>query len=86
MFQTLPDFLRLWFHESHRVFADRLVNDEDRSWFSALLSRKMKENFDADLQQVVLQEPLLYVDFLSMSSGENRPYVEVTDISKVIFS
>jgi dynein heavy chain, axonemal len=84
MFQTLPDFLRLWYHESHRVFADRLVNDDDRTWFSALLSKKMKENFDTDLQQVVLHEPLLYADFLSTSSGDNRPYVEVTDHSKVI--
>ena len=28
---------RLWAHETSRVFADRLINDEDRDWFQELL-------------------------------------------------
>ena len=25
--------IRLWIHESSRIFSDRLVNEEDREWF-----------------------------------------------------
>ena len=28
---------RLWAHETLRVFHDRLVSDEDRTWFQSLL-------------------------------------------------
>ena len=35
--ENIPQLLRLWYHENLRVFQDRLVNDEDRDWFSNLL-------------------------------------------------
>ena len=28
----------LWLHETLRIFYDRLINDEDRTWFTGLLS------------------------------------------------
>ena len=83
--QGLPDLLRLWYHESQRVFADRLVNEDDRTWFSALLRDKMKSDFKTDFEQVVTQEPLLYADFMSTGGGEHRPYVEITDHAKVCY-
>lgn len=37
--------LRLWYHESSRVFADRLINDEDRTKFADILETQMSERF-----------------------------------------
>uniref|UniRef100_A0A803W4G1 Dynein axonemal heavy chain 1 n=1 Tax=Ficedula albicollis TaxID=59894 RepID=A0A803W4G1_FICAL len=39
--------LKLWYHESCRVFCDRLVSDEDRTWFDKLMMEKMEE-FDKE--------------------------------------
>ena len=78
--QDLPAFLRLWYHESCRVFQDRLVNDEDRQWFDDLAKQKMKEDFGQEFDEVVTQSPLLYGDFMT---GDTGNYEEITDQPKV---
>ena len=77
----MPAFLRLWYHESCRVFQDRLVNDEDRQWFDDLAKQKMKEDFGQEFDEVVTQSPLLYGDFMTGDSGS---YEEITDQTKVL--
>ncbi|XP_034961986.1 dynein axonemal heavy chain 1 isoform X2 [Zootoca vivipara] len=57
------DLLRLWYHESCRVFRDRLVNEEDRTWFDDLMKSVMSE-WDTTFEEVVPYEPLLYGDFM----------------------
>ena len=66
------------------MFADRLVNDEDRSWFSNLLVEKISKDFNETLENVVTSDPLLYADFMAMSRDQ-PPYVEITDHAKVLF-
>ena len=67
------------------MFADRLVNEEDRTWFSNLLSERMTADFKQSFDTVVTNDPLLYADFMSMSS-DSRLYVEVSDHAKVRLS
>ena len=33
----------LWIHECNRVFADRLINTEDRTWFLDLMKKQIDE-------------------------------------------
>ena len=79
--QDLNSFLRLWYHESCRVFQDRLVNDEDRKWFDDISKQKMKEDFNVDFDEVVTQTPLLYGDFMT---GDTGTYEEITVHTKVM--
>nr|XP_033782541.1 dynein heavy chain 1, axonemal isoform X1 [Geotrypetes seraphini]XP_033782544.1 dynein heavy chain 1, axonemal isoform X1 [Geotrypetes seraphini]XP_033782545.1 dynein heavy chain 1, axonemal isoform X1 [Geotrypetes seraphini]XP_033782546.1 dynein heavy chain 1, axonemal isoform X1 [Geotrypetes seraphini]XP_033782547.1 dynein heavy chain 1, axonemal isoform X1 [Geotrypetes seraphini] len=62
--------LRLWYHESCRVFQDRLVNEEDRTWFDELMKEIMQE-FDSSFTEVIPNQPVLYGDFMSPGSDSN---------------
>uniref|UniRef100_A0A8C3UWY6 Dynein axonemal heavy chain 1 n=1 Tax=Catharus ustulatus TaxID=91951 RepID=A0A8C3UWY6_CATUS len=60
--------LRLWYHESCRVFCDRLVSEEDRTWFDKLMMEKMEE-FGTTFEEVIPFQPVLFGDF--MEPGAN---------------
>ena len=64
------------------MFADRLVNDEDRTWFSNLLTERITVDFQQSLDDVITSDPLLYADFMALSK-DSPPYVEITDHTKV---
>ena len=42
------ELVRLWTHECARVFADRLINDEDRAWFLEETKGAVKKHFSMD--------------------------------------
>lgn len=53
---TKPEHLvRLWCHESKRVFEDRLINAEDHSCFKRLLQRFVTDQFQMVWDDVVPQ-------------------------------
>ncbi|NXE09964.1 DYH1 protein, partial [Lophotis ruficrista] len=60
--------LRLWYHESCRVFCDRLVSEEDRTWFDNLM-KSMMEELGTTFEEVVPSQPVLFGDF--MEPGAN---------------
>ncbi|XP_074644244.1 dynein axonemal heavy chain 1-like [Tubulanus polymorphus] len=81
--ETLNDLLRLWYHESCRVFQDRLVNEEDRQWFHELLKDRMKQDFQVEYENVATLEPVLYGDFMQVSV-DNKVYMEITDHTQMV--
>ncbi|KAG9260637.1 dynein heavy chain 1, axonemal [Astyanax mexicanus] len=74
--------LQLWYHESCRVFQDRLVSAEDRDWFDQLLQQHIKE-FGCSFQEVVPHRPLLFGDFM-IHGAENRVYQLIEDREKLV--
>lgn len=74
--------LRLFYHESMRVFHDRLINNEDRDYFKQLLREISIKFFDGPV--VGDDEMLMYGDFMIFGQPkENRAYEEIKDINKL---
>ena len=68
---TKEIFGRLWLHECLRVFHDRLINDDDRAYYTNLtIGCVNKVGFSMDHETVFEKgEPLMFCDFL-------RPAIE----------
>ncbi|XP_075795609.1 dynein axonemal heavy chain 1 isoform X2 [Pelodiscus sinensis] len=73
--------LRLWYHESCRVFRDRLVNEEDRNWFDDLMKSMMAE-WDTTFEEVIPYQPVLFGDFM-MPGAEVKLYELIDDQEKL---
>ena len=82
LFKSVPELLKLWFHENSRVFRDRLINDEDRNWFSNLLKEKIKTNFSLDFKDVSSTDLIVYGDFI-IPNADPRVYAEISDFTQV---
>ncbi|XP_072576883.1 dynein axonemal heavy chain 1 isoform X1 [Vulpes vulpes] len=74
--------LRLWYHESCRVFRDRLVSEEDRDWFDKLLESHM-ERWEVAFADICPFQPILYGDFMSPGS-DVKSYELITSEKKMM--
>ncbi|KAE8298053.1 Dynein heavy chain 1 [Larimichthys crocea] len=74
--------LQLWYHESCRVFQDRLVCAEDRDWFDGLL-KDCIEQFDCSFDEVVPSKPVLFGDFMSLDD-DNKVYTLIQDKERLM--
>lgn len=82
--------LRLFYHECLRVFHDRLINIEDKSYFYFLMKEICQRNFGTSVLELpdvpVLANPpvLLFGDFLQVGvDRENRLYEELKNVEKL---
>nr|XP_019941835.1 PREDICTED: dynein heavy chain 1, axonemal [Paralichthys olivaceus] len=77
MIEDKLQLLQLWYHESCRVFQDRLVCAEDRDWFNTLLKDHIQE-FDCSSEEVVSGQPVLYGDFM-IPGADHKVYTRIED-------
>ncbi|CAL1529521.1 unnamed protein product, partial [Lymnaea stagnalis] len=80
---------RLWLHEVNRVFSDRLIDDDDRTWLyncgREVIFSVLKEDFDKLFAHLDTEEvgrvsednmrSLIYSDFTD-PTGDQRLYQE----------
>lgn len=77
---TKNSMARLWVHECFRVFADRLVDDEDRESFVTLLSDKLGTMLDFSYHNLCPNKvPPIFGDFMK----ENGVYEDITDFKQL---
>ncbi|KAI5730401.1 hypothetical protein M8J76_013302 [Diaphorina citri] len=87
--KTTEDILRLYYHESLRVFHDRLINEQDKAYFYALMKQVCQKHFGTPVLEfddvTVVQNPpvLLFGDFMSSASKEDRFYQEIKNVDKL---
>ncbi|ALC49870.1 Dhc16F [Drosophila busckii] len=75
--------LRLFYHETTRVFHDRLINSDDKAMFQKLMNDVCLYHFKRDV--VKPEEPaILFGDFMVFGKPKNeRIYDEIKDHSKL---
>ncbi|RDD42081.1 Dynein beta chain, ciliary [Trichoplax sp. H2] len=57
------DLVRIWMHESYRVYSDKLVDDKDLEYFDRLVADMVRKNFDDIDEEPLAVRPLLYSHF-----------------------
>ncbi|XP_063895398.1 dynein axonemal heavy chain 1 [Helicoverpa armigera] len=72
------DVIRLWYHEHLRVYQDRLVNDADRKWFTNLMNKKVRSEFQKDPHELLQDRLMLFGDFMDLGADEKK-YAEIVD-------
>jgi len=70
--------IKLWAHECLRIFADRLISEQDRQKFDELLKDVVKEKLKKSWGSIVEVEPLLFGSFVPLiypdGDTSKRPY------------
>ena len=63
---------RLWIHEAMRVFHDRLINAEDKRWFTELIVDLLGRNFRLSWQHEALFEeaPIIFANYMRPGADE----------------
>ena len=84
------DFIKLWLHESERVFKDRLINESDRNLYDDMLSSIMKDFLKRDYINFTKEGNILFGDFVPTISSEKdlkifirEQYCEICDKNKL---
>nr|XP_006007896.1 PREDICTED: dynein heavy chain 11, axonemal [Latimeria chalumnae] len=57
------DLIRLWLHESSRVYGDKLVENKDSELFHKVLTDTARKYFEGIEDPVLLHHPLIYCHF-----------------------
>lgn len=79
----IPDrdsLIRLWCHEGARVFRDRLINDEDRTWFNEAVLQQLHRALGATDWQIQSFADVIFGDFITRI---NKEYQELRDRDKI---
>ena len=86
--------VRLWLHESNRIFYDRLIDDDDRKWLFDHSKKVVSQSFEADFNVVfadydfdhdgkITEEDLrslIFATYLSPRESSGKAYDEITSL------
>jgi len=77
----LPDaatLIRLWCHESARVFSDRLIDNSDKTWFTTLQKEVLATHFSVTWDEEMFVHTI-FGDFMETGPAS---YQEITDLQR----
>nr|KAF6446457.1 dynein axonemal heavy chain 6 [Rousettus aegyptiacus] len=76
---------RLFCHECQRVFHDRLINNEDKNYFHAILTEMANKHFGIAIDpEYFLSKPIIFGDFIKFGADKSdRIYDDMPDMEKI---
>ncbi|XP_064174621.1 dynein axonemal heavy chain 6 isoform X1 [Anguilla rostrata] len=76
---------RLFCHECQRVFHDRLINNEDKTYFNTMVAEMASKHFGINLEpSYFVTQPIIFGDFIKMGQDmADRVYEDLKDIEKI---
>lgn len=76
---------RLFCHECQRVFHDRLINSQDKTYFNTIVCEMASRHFDINLEpSYFVTQPIIFGDFIKVGAEkEDRLYEDLTDMNKI---
>ncbi|XP_056265579.1 dynein axonemal heavy chain 6 [Pseudoliparis swirei] len=76
---------RLFCHECQRVFHDRLINNQDKSYFNTIVTEMASKYFSITLEpSYFVTQPIIFGDFIKMGADkEERLYEDLTDMDNI---
>ncbi|KAL7841172.1 hypothetical protein SRHO_G00248630 [Serrasalmus rhombeus] len=83
--QDQNQIFRLFCHECQRVFHDRLINSEDKSYFNTMLSEMAGKHFSISLEpSYFATQPIIFGDFIKVGVDKaDRVYEDLMDMEKI---
>nr|XP_056713421.1 dynein axonemal heavy chain 11 [Euleptes europaea] len=78
------DLVHLWFHESSRVYGDKLVEEKDSNLFHKKLVDTAHKYFEGVEDHILLQQPLIYCHFANGVTDPNYMPVKNWDMLRKI--
>jgi dynein heavy chain len=80
-FEKDNDFVKLWAHECMRVFKDRLINDQDQTFFDKMLKDLISNNLKREWTDLVQIQPLLWSDFVpTIAKSKDDPTKKIPNV------
>jgi len=68
--------VRLWAHECHRVWRDRLIYDADVDAYMNYMRTAIKDFGDMKEEQI-FEEPLIYTSYVTACEGHEAAYLPI---------
>ena len=81
----LQNLSRLWCHETHRVYLDKLADAKDIENFEKMQKDIIKKSFDDIPEGEVLSKPLIYCHFANgIGEPKYMPVLEWAGLNKIL--
>jgi dynein heavy chain len=83
--RTPVDIVRLYMHEAHRVYRDKLVDTKDMEQFDKLMKETIKKSFEELNEADIYKQPMLYCHFAQgIGDPKYMPVQVYADLNKLL--
>lgn len=83
--RNATDFIRLWMHESIRVYGDKMAESADIDTFDKTLNEIVKKSFEEIDENAVMEKPLIFCHFAEgMGDPKYLQIREFTHLNKLL--